>query len=100
MKSLIAVSVLALSGCGMFSPQLSDSQAMSGVGCITGATWNGSPASALVMNQEKIVGTAGGVASVKCGAAEITFTDSGNLNMPLSMRVPIQQTPMKLVPAQ
>lgn len=97
MKATILATCLFLSACGFNGLDQSNLKASS-VGCVTGATWNGSPASILVMNQEEIVGTKGGIASVKCGGSEITFTDNGNLDALglRTMRVPVQVEPLQL----
>lgn len=47
------------------------------------------------------VGTKGGRATIKCGAGEVTFQDSGDLSAVAgqqSIRVPVEATPMKLHP--
>lgn len=90
---------LLLAGCAM--PGLTpDAYANASMACLTGATWNGSPASVLYVGVDKgVSGTKGGLVSLKCGAAEAGFTDNGNLTPAgQSIRVPVTATPMKLTP--
>ena len=94
----LLASSLALVGC---APSLDQtSMANASVACLTGATWNGSPASVLYVGVDKgVAGTKGGIVSVECGAAKAGFTDQGNLTpMGQSVRVPLEVAPMKISP--
>ncbi len=91
--------VLLLAGCAM--PGLTpDTMANASLACLTGATWNGSPASVLFVGIDKgVSGTKGGIVSLECGAAKAGFTDNGNLGPAgQTLRVPVDATPMKLTP--
>lgn len=80
---LVIFSYLTLPGCssmmGNMSPAQLEAMAKeknSAVAC-TDYVGTGGKFSAMFMNQEKIVSTGGGEATVKCAAGEVTFKDSG-----------------------
>lgn len=101
MKLFLLLFALLLAGCA--SPSIDqNAYANASVACVTGATWNGSPASLLYVGVDKgVAGTKGGIVSVECGAAKAGFTDSGNLSaLGQTVRVPVESTPMKLTPTK
>lgn len=85
MKALLAVFVaVALGGCvgmgmgGMSAEQIAAAakDKSSAAGCTT-YTGTGGQFQAMFVNNDKTFGTGGGKTTVKCGAAEVTFEDSG-----------------------
>lgn len=83
MKTLFFVPLLFVSGCagmmGTMSPEQITAMAKeknSSVAC-TDYTGAGGKFSLMFMNQEKIVASGGGDATVKCAAGEVTFKDMG-----------------------
>lgn len=89
---IILIGVVLLSGCasvmGNMTPEQLTAMAKeknSSVAC-TDYTGAGGKFSAMFMNQEKIVATGGGEATVKCAAGEVTFKDSGKSVPPVSIK--------------
>ena len=89
MKLIVLPLVTAMYGCvGMGMGGLSAEQIQaavkdksSAVGC-TSYTGTGGQFQVMFVNNDKTFGTGGGETTVKCGAAEVTFKDSGKVATP------------------
>lgn len=81
MRMLLALPLFLLAACASITPeQISAMASQSGALCVTGATWNGSPASVQYTSfGGKSVGTAGGGGVAECGAAKFTFNNEGKV---------------------
>lgn len=98
MKNQLAVVALMgtlLSGCagfgmgGMSADQITAAakDKSSAVGC-TSYTGTGGQFQAMFVNNDQTFHTGGGETTVKCGSAEVTFKDAGNVVKPAAIVVP------------
>lgn len=99
MKNQLIVMVLvgSLSGCagfgmgGMSADQITAAakDKSSAVGC-TSYTGTGGQFQAMFVNNDQTFHTGGGETTVKCGVAEVTFKDAGNVVKPAPVAIPIK----------
>lgn len=79
MKSILALSALALCGCASINPDMIKAmEGQSGSLCVEFPSWNGSQGRVHYASfGGKSTGTAGGGGKAACGASTVEFTNEG-----------------------